>query len=155
MIRVDAARVAVVKAGGPMSHPARSVLASVEHSIPTYAPSGGGERFCQLASAARKIATLTACGSDGERTVPHAGKGSNADMLLAIVGHAVVLVISVNSTPRNTYNLVCEHENVLLDTDLSEGLELGASENLAGRVVRSVDDDDLGFGCESSPAGQT
>lgn len=59
-------------------------------------------------------------------------------MLLSVKAEAVV-------------DFVGEDENVVIDSDGSKAFELLSSEHLADGIVRSIKDDDLGLGSDSSP----
>jgi hypothetical protein len=44
-----------------------------------------------------------------------------------------------------TYDLISQHKNIMLRTDLGNGSQLFPSEDLSGRVVRSVENDYFGL----------
>ena len=54
---------------------------------------------------------------------------------------------------KKTHNLIGQNQQVVIDSNLRELLELRSSEHLSNGVVRSVENDDLGLGSDSSSVG--
>ena len=93
----------------------------------------------------------TACRPDGDRPVPHARKGGDANVFFAVEHKRIVLAHGSEdefasdsvAQPGATYDFIGHDEEVMLLSNRSDLLQLFPGEHLADGVVRRVHNDHL------------